>query len=92
MSFTGEVKAEICSLESQEAEKISELSAIIHNADITLTSIKISSENNSVIRHIFSLIKDLYDISPKVVVRRGYNYKKNYIYLLWMMEIWLGHI
>lgn len=82
MSFTKEVKAEIISLQMPETEKISELSAIIHDADISLTNIKISSENNSVIRHIFSLIKDLYDVTPKVVVRRGYNYNKNYIYYL----------
>ncbi len=82
MSFTGEVKLEITNLETIETEKISELSAIIHNSDITLTSIKISSENNNIIRHIYSLIKELYGITPKVVVRRGYNYSKKYIYFL----------
>ena len=82
MSFTGEVKAEVCSLNTIETEKISELSAIIHNSDITLTSIKVSSENNNIIRHVYSLIKELYNITPKVVVRRGYNYNKKYIYFL----------
>lgn len=82
MSFTGEVKLEITNLETIETEKISELSAIIHNSDITLTSIKISSENNNIIRHIYSLIKELYGITPKVVVRHGYNYSKKYIYFL----------
>ena len=82
MSFTGEVKAEVCSLNTIETEKISELSAIIHNSDITLTSIKVSSENNNIIRHVYSLIKELYNITPKVVVRLGYNYNKKYIYFL----------
>ena len=82
MSFTGEVKAEVCSLNTIETEKISELSAIIHNSDITLTSIKVSSENNNVIRHVYTLLKELYGITPKVVVRRGYNYNKKYIYFL----------
>lgn len=82
MSFTGEVKAEVCGLNTIETEKISELSAIIHNSDITLTSIKVSSENNNIIRHVYSLIKELYNITPKVVVRRGYNYNKKYIYFL----------
>lgn len=82
MSFTQEVKQEIIGLEILETEKISELSAIIHNSIITDECIKIVSENNSVIRYIFSLIKDLYQTTPKVIVRRGYNYKKNYIYIL----------
>lgn len=82
MSFTGEVKSEITNLEIIETEKISELSAIIHNSDISLTSIKISSENNNIIRHVYTLIKELYDITPRVIVRRGYNYNKKYIYFL----------
>ena len=82
MSFTGEVKSEITNLEIIETEKISELSAIIHNSDISLTSIKISSENNNIIRHVYTLIKELYDITPRVIVRRGYNYNKQYIYFL----------
>ena len=82
MSFTQEVKQEIISLQTLETEKISELSAIIHNSIITDDCIRIVSENNSVVRYIFSLIKDIYQITPKVIVRRGYNYKKNYIYIL----------
>lgn len=82
MSFTQEVKQEIIGLETLETEKISELSAIIHNSIITENCIRIISENNSVIRYIFSLVKDIYQVTPKVIVRRGYNYKKNYIYIL----------
>ncbi len=82
MSFTQEVKQEIIGLKTMETEKISELSAIIHNSIITDEYIRIVSENNSVVRYIFSLIKDIYKITPKIVVRRGYNYKKNYVYIL----------
>ena len=82
MSFTGEVKNEIINIETIETEKISELSAIIHNSIILEDEIKITSENNAVIRHIFSLIKSVYHVTPKITVRRGYNYNKNYIYIL----------
>lgn len=82
MSFTGEVKSEISLSQITETEKISQLSAIIHNSDISSNNIKIYSENNGVIRHIFSLIKSTYNVTPKVIVRRGYNYNKNYIYFL----------
>ena len=82
MSFTAEVKNEIIKLDVLDTEKISELSAIIHNSFINNDVVKITSENNSVIRHIFSLIKEIYHITPRITVRRGYNYNKNYIYIL----------
>lgn len=82
MSFTAEVKNEIMKLDTIETEKISELSAIIHNSSINDGVIRITSENNATIRYIFSLIKELYQVSPKIIVRRGYNYNKNYIYIL----------
>ena len=82
MSFTSNIKTEISKLEITEAEKISELSAIISNSAQILETIKISTENASVARRIYSLIKDIYKIAPKVTVRKGYNYSKSYIYIL----------
>jgi len=83
MSFTGIVKNELSKLEINKLESISELSAILrNNAIIDDNSIKIVIENSSVARHIFNCFKELYNISPKITVRKGYNYKKNYIYIL----------
>ncbi|MDD3453320.1 MAG: DNA-binding protein WhiA [Bacilli bacterium] len=82
MSFTSTVKNEVSKLETIETERITELSAIIKNIGIIDNSIKIVSENASVARRIFNLIKSTYYISPKITVRRGYNFNKNYIYLL----------
>lgn len=82
MSFTSIVKNEISKLESKEAENISELSAIFRNISIVQNSIKIMTENASVARRIFSLIKETFFITPKIIVRRGYNFNKNYIYIL----------
>ena len=82
MSFTSIVKNEISKLESKEAENISELSAIFRNISIVQNSIKITTENASVARRIFSLIKETFFITPKIIVRRGYNFNKNYIYIL----------
>jgi len=82
MSFTSIVKNEASKLELDKTEAISELSAILKNdAEIT-NVIKISTENSSVARHVFNIIKDLYNISAKITVRQGYNYNKNYIYIL----------
>jgi len=83
MSFTSEVKNEISKLNTMKTESISELSAIIRNiGSLQENNIKITSENASVARRIFNLIKEQYKILPKITVRRGYNFNKNYIYIL----------
>ena len=81
MSFTATVKDEVSKLDVSETEKISELSAIVQNNDYS-DSIKVVTENNSVARLIYSLFKDLFNVYPKVSVRRGYNYSKNMLYTL----------
>ena len=86
MSFTSTVKNELSKLELEKVEKVSLLSAILKNSAAIDKSIKISTENSSLARHIFTLIKDLYSITPKVTVRKGYNYNKNLIYILEIKE------
>ncbi len=83
MSFTSQVKNEVSKLETIELEDVTELSAMIRNTGIFSDStIKITSENASVTRRIFNLIKSLYQITCKTTVRKGYNFNKNYIYIL----------
>lgn len=82
MSFTSIVKNEVSALEINEIELITELSAIIRNIGVIEDKIKITSENTNVIKRIFKIVKKLYQITPKVIVRRGYNFNKNYIYIL----------
>lgn len=83
MSFTSVVKKEVSKLETKEAESIAELSAIIRNIGVFVSDrIKVTTENASVARRIFNLIKKIYHISPKITVRRGYNFNKNYVYIL----------
>ena len=83
MSFTSIVKNELSKLELNKLEAITFLSAIIKNtAVIDNKVIRITTENNSVARQVFNLIKEVYNIAPKITLRRGYNYNKNYIYIL----------
>lgn len=82
MSFTSDVKNEVSKLKHERIETIAELSVILKNSAIINDNISISTENASVARYVFSAIKELYDISPKISVRNGYNYTKNYIYVL----------
>ena len=82
MSFTSTVKDEISKLEIDEVTRISELSGIIQSGADISESISITTENNSVARRIYTLIKDIYGISPKITVRKGYNYSKKMLYIL----------
>lgn len=82
MSFTSVVKDEASKINESNTEMISELSAIIKCTNVDNNIIKIDTENNSVARKVFSVFKTLYDITPKVTVRKGYNFNKNYIYII----------
>ncbi len=82
ISFTSKIKSEICSSEQTESSKISELSAIVKNIAEINKSIKIGTENLVVFKHIYDLIYDIYHIKSKITVRNGYNFNKNYLYIL----------
>ena len=62
MSFTSKTKDEISKLEFTDMENISELSAIIQNNIIEQNKIAIITENSSVARKIYTLIKKIFDI------------------------------
>ncbi len=83
MSFTSEVKEEVTKLDLDNADKISELSGIMQN---NYNEIKIQTESNSVARRVYSLIKDLFNVSAKVTLRRGYNYNKKILYIVEVLE------
>ena len=82
MSFTSNVKNEVSKQQMDKIASITLLSAIFKNSATIDNNIKVSTENPSVARLIFNIVKELYGISAKITVRQGYNYKKNYIYIL----------
>lgn len=82
MSFTSQVKDQVSKLDVSRMEKISELSGVLSVFIPFSDGIIINTENNSVARRIYTLFKDLYNIYPKITVRRGYNYNKKIIYIL----------
>ena len=81
MSFTSNIKSEITKQKFDKAEQISLLSGIIRNENVEDT-IKITNENKDVANLIFNIIQKEYQIIPKITVRKGYNYNKNYIYMI----------
>ena len=82
MSFTSKVKNEILYQNLNKAETISKFSAIIKNIGTINDKIRISTENESLATFIYDTIQNNYNINPKVIVRRGYNFNKNYLYIL----------
>lgn len=82
MSFTSLVKNEVSKLDINKVEKIAELSAIIKTIGEIDDVIKITTENASVARRIFSLLKDLYFIRAKITVRKGFNFQGGFHYIL----------
>lgn len=83
MTFSYKIKEEISKLESSRLEKISELSGIFKtNADIKIYCIRIQTENINVANRIFKTVKELYDVTANITIRKNYNFKKNEIYII----------
>ena len=82
MSFTSTVKDEVTRLEGNKLEYIAELSCILRNNATIKEDITITVENNAVARRIFKLIKDIYDVTPVITVRKRYNFNNNLSYIL----------
>lgn len=87
MSFTTEIKNEICSNDYSKLENICLLSGYIrNNASIEDDKIVILSENLKVVRKIFSLVKELFDVSLTYEQTRGSNLSKKSIYNIYINE------
>ena len=86
MSFSYEIKSEVARLDSVRKENITELSAIIRNSAKIDKSIIITIENSAIARRIFKLIKDIYDVTPVITVRKRYSFNKGLSYILDIKE------
>lgn len=85
MSFTSEVKKEICLQEIKDCCKKAELSAFLQiSASLNFTSegaqISAKSENVSTAKRVFTLVKDLYDVEIELSIIKKMKLKKNNIY------------
>ena len=78
MSFTTEIKNEICSNSYSRLENICLLSGFLrNNAEVLDDEIVIVSENPKVVRKIFALLKEIFDISPVINSGKSTSFKKN---------------
>lgn len=91
MSFTSDVKKEICMNKLNGCCKRAQLSAFLQmTASLHFTSeglsITANSENVSTAKHIYELVKDLYDVEIELSVIKKMKLKKNNIYVIKIKE------
>ena len=80
MSFTSEVKNEICLIDFTNIESLVFLSAFVRNNGEFSDNIVLSVENPKIVRKIFSMFKDLYEINPVVMQGKSLNFNKKSYY------------
>ena len=87
MSFTTTIKEEISRIPNNKSEEMAELSGFIrNNGHYTEDTIDLISENATVVKRVYKLFKDLYDISCEIETRKGNNFSKNNLYLVMVSE------
>ena len=87
MSFTTTIKEEISRIDNTKSESIAELSGFMrNNGNYSDTTIDLVSENATVVKRIYKLCKDLYDITCEIETRKGNNFSKNNLYLIMINE------
>jgi len=91
MTFSSIVKNEISKINMEDkCCQLAELSALIKMTGTIQIhgrnkfGIKLSTENASIARMLFTLIKDIFDINTRVAVRRNKQLKKNNNYTLYI--------
>lgn len=83
MAFTTDIKDEICGLKKNNIENISELSAFVRNNGIIKENrLVITTENSKVARRVYSLFKEIYDISCNVETIKKTNLNKKRCYTI----------
>ena len=68
-SFTTQIKDEISKIETNKLESISELCAFLKYNDAIDETLTVKTENPSVARRIFNLLKRIYGVNIKLTIR-----------------------
>ena len=87
MSFTTTIKEEISRIDNTRSESIAELSGFLRNNGVCdETSIELLTENATVAKRIYKLIKDIYDVTCEIETRKNVNFSKNNLYIINIFE------
>ena len=87
MTFTTQIKDEVTKIPQNYIENISELAAIVrYDATITKDKITITIENASVARRMYVSFKEIFGLSPKIIIRKQKRFKVDTLYILEIKE------
>lgn len=88
MSFTTTIKEEICRIDNiSRSETIAELSGFLrNNGTCDENELELVTENATVAKRIYTLMKNVYDVSCEIETRKGVNFSKNNLYLITLNE------
>ena len=86
MTYTTKVKEEIVEHNINEPEMICELSAFIRFGASIKENIIITLENASLTRRIYTYIKEIFNIRPKITIRNQKRFRVKQIYILEILE------
>ena len=87
MSFSTNIKEEISRIKNTRSETIAELSGFLrNNGTCTDDTIDLITENATVAKRIYQLIKEIYDVSCEIETRKSMNFSKNNLYLIMINE------
>ena len=87
MTFTTQIKDEVTKIPQNFIENISELAAIVrYDAIIDADRLVITLENASVARRIYISFKEIFGITPKIIIRKQKRFKVDTLYILEIKE------
>ena len=83
MSFTTNIKNEISKIEGESKNNVYELSAFIrNNGFFNSEEIELNTENATVAKKIYTLIKDIFDLKIETEQRKNNGFSKNSFYVI----------
>ncbi|MGL4383089.1 MAG: DNA-binding protein WhiA, partial [Bacilli bacterium] len=91
MSFSSDVKLELCKNDTSTCCKKAFIGAIIKmNSNLGISnkqvSINITFENVSIIRYIYEMIKQLYQVESQIIVTTQMKFKKHNQYTIKLID------
>lgn len=91
MSFTSEIKKEICTEDMDSQMKKAQLCALFQmRASLHMNwqgmYLSFQTENATIAKHVFQIMKSLYDVDPRLSVLKKMKLKKNNIYRIQVFD------
>ncbi|GLC29648.1 DNA-binding protein WhiA [Clostridium omnivorum] len=93
MSFSAKVKSEVCRITNMSTEEAKAILSAIMKVSGTLSlgsnkqlSFKVTTENPSIARYMFKVLKQHFNIHTKLLVKKGNSFKKSNIYIVVISE------